>query len=239
MSGSSWNFGDPDILAAEKSYADRYGNERLERDRAKVSAQVDEVLKRVDEEKLDPFIQTRYTRAALAGLARHGEPADVELARTFLDSDDSDSVLEAIRIVGRFGSEDDAAALIQLAVNERGERAREAAAAALKLSPSVDGALSALIQDGRPEVARFALEQWASDHRDAREELLPVLRSLLHNSAAAVREAPVRVLTRLCTTDELEEVLSEYTEGGRYYYNVVGLLDRELYAPPSLKQGPA
>jgi hypothetical protein len=70
--------------------------------------------------KVDDFITARYTAAALAGIALHGEPTDALLTRELLHMSASKDIgnnvrIHALKYLRRCGSATDAALAIQIA----------------------------------------------------------------------------------------------------------------------------
>jgi Domain of unknown function (DUF4062) len=57
------------------------------------------------------------------------------------------------------------------------------------------------------------------------------LRSLLAHSAAKVRISAFDELNRQLDSEQLEELLGDYTRDGHYFYNVVVALDEAIYGP--------
>ena len=82
----------------------------------------------------DEFIEKRYRCAALSVLAVHGAAEDLDVARSAISSEDRDNRKAALQIISRWGGETDVRGLVQLASDDFGDVAMDAASAALRLS---------------------------------------------------------------------------------------------------------
>ncbi len=68
------------------------------------------------------------------------------------------------------------------------------------------------------------------------EDALPLLKELLLNEDGDFRAAAVWQLHQRLGREELSEVLRDYVENDRYFYNVATWLDRLVYAPSPLRE---
>jgi len=185
-------------------------------------------------EDLLGFLRSRFMGAALDGIALHGEPADVRLARDIAtESKLAWRVIGPLaRVLARFGSAADVAPLIPLAGKATGDDEREIALTAFRLSDNPMELAQKLIHSARGHMLEQAIEAltnqpWA--------DLKPLVTTLISDSSPQKRLVGVRLA--LCSNDaESERLLREYTSRESYYYNVVAWLDRLLYAPPLLRE---
>jgi HEAT repeat protein len=97
---------------------------------------VDDFVNRTIEgfSKLEDFIRSQFVEAALSGLIANGEPSDIRFGRQYLANDRHSTKLEAVRIVSKFGTEEDVPALLEIWRDSWGEVRDEAGSAALRLS---------------------------------------------------------------------------------------------------------
>jgi len=193
------------------------------------------------EERLEPlndFIRARFISSALSALAEHGNEGDVELARGYLieeyeDQNWDEVQLEALRIVGKFGTPSDIENVLRIAQNKAGEMRQLASIVALRLSPGAGGAAVDLLQLEDKITAGLAIESLlASDPVEVR----PILEPLLDHKDEDIRTKALAYFVKKYNADELVDLMSGYISRPTYYYNVVCWLDRILYAPPPLRQ---
>ncbi len=173
--------------------------------------------------------------AALEILADHPDQNDRELFLKFLSSDSGDSrqtvvCLRGLSIVGRAEDREkfspllsDALAFVQAA----------AARAYLALSPSsVVGAKDLLSEPSEHRVWVVIRDALKSDER----ALWPLLKPLLGHENENIRRLVCYYAVRILKKAATEKLLNEYLARGRYFYNVVTLLDRALHAPEILRE---
>jgi hypothetical protein len=180
--------------------------------------------------RYDELAKARYAAAGLEALAEHGSPEDAEIARKYIGSKREDVQVEASRILMRFGTSDDAAALIAIAKEGYGKRRQVAAEAALKLSPGPQGAAVALLDTTSSILVSAALKALDRVEFSAVRELVE---GLLNHSDDVVRVKAVSYLVERLSAPQLKEILDDSMEPP-YYYNVICWLDRVLHAPNPL-----
>lgn len=183
-------------------------------------------------EKYDDFIRSQFVEAALAGLAINGEASDIRFGRQYLATDSYTTTLAAVRIVCRFGTEDDVPALLRVSKDSWGEARDEAGICALRLSPSPFEVARDLIQSKSPTLAQAGYA-WLQDQRS--QEASDFFEALLDSGDDKERVRAVCYLSKTRTHDELERVLEGNLEREKYYYNVITWLDRLLYSPDPLR----
>lgn len=187
---------------------------------------------------VEDFVRSQFAAAALSGIAAHGRPEDIDLARPFLANPRRPNIVDeqtthAIDIVRQFGNADDVPGLIDLAVAAYSPGKLAAARAALDLSPDPVATGRILLETGDAQLSGVTVDAlWSTSPTTLGDVLYPYL------SSKSV-DTRVRVLTYFAyqkTRQELEELLEKYLSQDAYYYNVVCWLDRVLYAPEPLRE---
>ena len=177
------------------------------------------------------YIQEMYINAALRILGTQGSPEDSELVRPFLNSPHYPTQIAAIRTIARIGSSEDVDSLVAIARNGKAIVTEEAAVAAVRLGGVK--AASQLVAFRAPlifkPVVREVLAMGDSTVQD--EDLARELVDSLLDDNVVVREAAARFLAVTLPPELVSTLLSLYQENGRYYYNVVGILDRVGLSP--------
>jgi len=101
-----------------------------------------------------------------------------------------------------------------------------AAQAAIKLSPGINGSALEFLRSEKSDLVRIAIKSLETEDRTKVKEILePFLRQenrFLHSYA-------LLYFLKYSSHEELEDLLDRYLQG-RYYYHVVCLIDRILYA---------
>jgi len=183
-------------------------------------------------EDLDEFCTLLFTRAALVGLAKHAQPTDAELVRSYLIHADHPLRDLAVTIISDIGIPEDADILLKIAEEAYGDLKEKAAAGALKLSADPLKVAKELMGSNSSEVVRIAFE-WMFN-QNARE-VKKIFRDLLRDGNEANRVRALYYFSTRLQIAELEGLLDEYIREKDYYYNVVTWLDRLLYAPSPLR----
>ena len=192
-----------------------------------------QILNSFNEQKLEDFIRSLYTEAALSGLANHCQPSDIQIARKYLRDDDRNIRTAAVRIVSKFGDEQDVKSLMDISDEAWGELAELAAATAIRLSPNPHILAIEMARAGGSARKKAAV-RWLVTQDSA--EVRQYFRALLNDEQASNRVQGVHYLSKRLGREELEQLLDEYPNEGTYYYDVVTWLDRLLYAPQSLRE---
>jgi len=214
---------------------DRFSNYKERADnsyRVKYGSAADSIISSFEEKDLNSFVKSRFTEAALAGLVQNGGPEDISLARDYLTDSNDDVILEAVRIVERFGDASDVDTLLALARGKYGELKTSSASAALKFSPEPEGVARALL-DTESSALVGTVVKYLPDNPI--EETAELLEPVLSHKNDDVRLKALVFFSRNLPAEELEELLARYVSRGSYYYNVVCWLDRILYGPSSLR----
>jgi HEAT repeat protein len=178
------------------------------------------------------FIKGEYIAAGLAGVAAHGRPEDVALARPYINSKQFDVRDQALRVLERFGTREDLDALVRIAQSGTGGDSRLAARTALRISPGIDGVARTFLASRSSHLIALALQALTDSGLD---RVQPVIVPLLESEDATIRVTVLSFLVDRKEQGDLQQFLDEYLGRGYYYYNVVTWLDRVLYAPMPLR----
>lgn len=181
-----------------------------------------------DWKKLVDFTRDSHIAAALAGLVKHGKPDDIKYARIFIGSTlyklaDKESII----LMAKFGDSTDSEKLLSYAKSTYGDLKKIAVEPALKLSPGLSNVLKECLLSNDYEIIKVAAKELISIDKP---NSIQLSKDLLENEKDDIRLLGVAVLVKICTNEQLEEILDEYLSRKSYYYNVVTSLDRCLYA---------
>ncbi len=182
--------------------------------------------------KHDDFIRSQFTEAALSGLAANSEPSDIEFGRQYLGNKRQAVKLDAVRIVAKFGTAEDAPSLLGIYRDSYGEVRDEAGMAALRLSPQPFEIARELLQSGHQDLMR-ACSDWL--YAQDSDEVRRFFGGLLDNESATDRERALYFFSRKLDENGLSQLLEAQFLKGTYYYNVITWLDRLLYSPEALR----
>jgi HEAT repeat protein len=180
----------------------------------------------------DDFIRSLFVEAALAGLAVNGDASDIRFGRQYLATDSPDTKLAAVRIICRFGTEEDVPALLNVAKDSWGEARDEAGACALHLSSNRFEVARELIQSRSSELVHTGYT-WLYDQNS--REVADFFEALLDSGDGEERLRSVYYLSRTRKSEDLEKALEANLQKEKYFYNVVAWLDRLLYSPEPLR----
>ena len=192
----------------------------------------------------DSFTKGSFYRAAFQALIPHATPDDVEIAREFLQDPHESTftreiVEDAFQIIAQHGGPAEIDVLWEYVRSEDTGLQKQAAALILDLDPDrfQEHALELLNPEDwtiQKIVYRCALEN---------EQELPTVevRKYLYSSESKVRRGALPYLVRKIDQDALEELLNSYPKSDDidfdfYYYDVIGWLDRLLYAPAPIRE---
>jgi len=179
---------------------------------------------------------TVWRAAALRGLsARGGSEEDAELARRYIEDDDIQTRAAAAELLSLVPSEDDMPALVRYAADNHGSSAADALAAAAGVVGRGEDLLAALGEGEAPRgiVAGMLREIYA---RELPVEL-DTLRPMLHSRDSSTRRHALAIAVRGLDTDQLAELLESYSDADETrYYDVIGVLDRLIYAPSEVAE---
>jgi len=198
--------------------------------KAVVEAVVD---KEVDEffdghEGLEEFVIRQFRVAGLRILAHYGEAQDAKIARECLGVRDEVNH-ECIRVLERCGSAEDVDRLLELSENMRGDSAVYAAKVAMTLADDKSVVATKLIDAENYLLVLVGIEGFdASPSSEVARHLFP----LLGHKREEVRQAATETLAQHIADNRYGDFIDFYiSERDYYYYNVVVLLDRLMYAP--------
>jgi HEAT repeat protein len=129
-----------------------------------------QILEEIQKDKVDEFIRSQFTEAALSGLALNGRPSDVEIARKFLKDERQNTRFAAATIVSRFGDEHDVRTLLEISDEAWGELVDFAAMNAIRLSAQPHLLAIEMVQSdrrGRTDAGlRWLLDQDSAEVRN-------------------------------------------------------------------------
>lgn len=175
------------------------------------------------------FVKAKMIRAALAGLAAHGNESDVRYARKFLGKTCFNTAdPEAAKLLLKYGDISDVEKLIEVALASGGETRQPALEGALKLTNDKIPVLEIMLKEGDAKTAgKAANELWVLDEARVRE----ISKAMLNADDTDKRLRGLAIWVKFCKKVELEALLDEYIATSPHYYNVVTWLDKTLYAP--------
>lgn len=176
------------------------------------------------------FVRKRVRIAALEVLADHPDQSDRELFLKFLSAEFGDfgQAVACLRGLFSVGRAEDCEKFVPLLSDSMASIQAAAARAYLALSPSSVVAAKDLLEEPAEYrvwvVIRYAL-------KSGERSLWPLLKPLLGHENENIRR--LVCYYAVCTLNKAatEKLLNEYLGRGRYFYNVVTLLDRALYSP--------
>lgn len=174
-----------------------------------------------------------YLLSSLKGLSHHGEPSDRALVIPLLGNDDDKIKLAAIRCMQKIGKDFDAENLIKISENSEDQISEEAAYAAIKLSPGPTGAVKKLAMSKNEWLVKIAAKEAAacSDIK-----IWDIFEPRLLDPNQNIRRYTCALALQILDRTKLTKLLKRYLTRERYYYNIVFIIDRALYARPPLKQ---
>jgi hypothetical protein len=184
----------------------------------------------------DPIeaVRSRLRIAALATLADRPEPDDKEVFQKFLSSELSavDQTIACLRGLSGIGSKEDIAGIKPFLSSASVSVKAATARTHLLLAPDRQAAIQdlAVLRSEHIIWVIVALELKRRDIATWKQ-----LRVLLTDTKDEIRRLICYYAVSVLERRELTAVLGEYPKTGRYYYNVVTLLDRALYAPLSAR----
>ncbi len=184
-------------------------------------------------EKVDDFISSQFTEAALYGLARHPQPSDAEIARKYLDDKNRKIQLAAAEIISKVGAEQDVQSLLDISRGAWGGLEELGPKTAIRLSRNPESLAIKLARSGNDIERKIAL-RWLNDKDTT--EIRIYFRGLLDDEDEPRRAVALHYLSARLNEEELKQLLDESLTKQSYYYNVVAWLDRLLYAPQLLKE---
>lgn len=177
----------------------------------------------------------RLRTTALEVLADHPEQKDRELFLKFLSGefDDCEQTVACLRGLSSVGRAEDREKIVPLLADTMAFVQAAAARAYLSLSPStVVGAKDLLSEPSEYRV-------WVVVHHSlkfSKRNLWPLLKPLLHHEGENIRRLVCYYVLRTLKRAATERLLNEYLGHGHYFYNVVTILDRYLYAPDNVRR---
>ena len=171
---------------------------------------------------------------SLALLADHPDPADKKLFLRFLSSELSatDQTIACLRGLSHLAHSDTIESVKPFLSSGSGAVQAAAARAFLSLAPDWEAAIRTLLSAKSEHIIWIIVA--ISLERRARE-IWEQLKPLLTDPSEEIRRLVCYYATSLLERKQLLAALTEYLKSGWYYYNVVVLLDRSIYAPPNVR----
>jgi HEAT repeat protein len=177
----------------------------------------------------------KYIKAALTGLLKNGSPADIEFGRRFLFHKNSDVSIEAVKIIQKWGNDDDISDLIKIAKSSDALLQELATQVALSVSNADLRVVEELLSTEDVIIVSITVGELISQaDKEKIRNFLKNKRYLYHENA----EVRMRILAFYIFQNESENLyalLKDYTSAETYYYDIVCYLDRILYAPVKLQ----
>ena len=173
--------------------------------------------------------------SALEILARNPSSADRDLFLRFLPDDPSNvnQVVACLRGIAAVGLPDDRERLKPFLSSNTNGVVAAASHAYLKLSSNPISAAKDILSDPSEQKVWAVIAEAVQNEDDG---VWPVLEPLLRHENDDIRRMVCYFAARKLKRRALQKLLDEYMNPGHYYYNVVVLLDRALYAPASFRE---
>lgn len=193
---------------------------------SKFGEHADKIIKGFNE-GLVSFMKETLKGSAFKGLLKSPLPSDIDYARNLLShAKYGDTCTPVIQLIKMYGNESDIDHLIVKAKQLYGENKKLCVDVAIALSLSKRTFIEHLIQFEETSIAEIAAENISQLERT---EKIDVSKSSLYSEHDAVRKVSAQLLTELIGKIQIEELLNQYIESGRYFYNVVKIFDEHLY----------
>jgi hypothetical protein len=233
--------GAPAIERARRIARDGPMAERLATIEREVTASDEPVARRAAigelAEQFGEFLDSQLLENALDAIAERVDPdRDAELARPHTESADIFASRTALRILAACGDPRDLRTLVSGLDAAHGALHDVLSDGAMRAAPSMDELLDlvAALTDAPERHFPAILRLATSSGREVSRERL---RALFEDADDDIRVAAVGRLIALESRESLEQTLDAYVEGDHYrYYNVIGILDRVLYAPDAIAE---
>lgn len=181
--------------------------------------------------------QQAFIPAALAILGQEDQTdADIDTAASFLNDQQPEIVVSAVRALGRLGAADRLDEIVTAADRAISDRkwddrlVGEYVDTVFALAQDPGRGAQLLIESSVDDVVVSAL-----DRLTGQPGLETRARDLLLSEASGRREAAARYLASVLEPDALESELDEYVAQGRYFYSVVGIWDAALYGANGIR----
>ena len=217
-------------VEVEEEFEEKFNAIPSEDSKKRIEQMVENSLKKYldDWSKLDDFMLRRFRIAALSALTANPAPEHARWGRQFLTASNRELTLKAIEVLRLCGSKKDVAALSSVVAGPWGEQRTAAASAALELSEDRRKTALAFLEVDDAEVVGLALAALHDYPFD--KELVEAIWPLLRHEHPSIRDAATEHLIVELPRKQLRTLPTVYSRG-QYFYNVVTLVNRELYAP--------
>jgi hypothetical protein len=185
---------------------------------------------RLESDSLD---LSEFISAGLDSLQKFGDINDRELVLPYLNDKCDIIKRSAIAALRRVGLPHDSGTLRMMAEDANGITAETAAETALLLSPGEEGVASYFIKSAKPLLVKAAIRSILPCDP---ERVWMRIKDRLLDSDDDVRKLVCAFAIKKFSAKKLERILDNYLSKDSYYYNVVYMLDRALYAKPPLRK---
>jgi hypothetical protein len=199
-----------------------------ERHAATLGSAAESLIKKTED--LRQFLQSRFIANALIALADNGDHTDIERARKYVRSANSDAARAALKLLRRYGDASDVPLLIEVSSGATWNTTK-LASAIVALAPDLRALIDSVA--GNNALLGAILREIPSASFSVLKDLIE---RLLYNDNMAVRNTSLALLVQNCTSEYLESILDSYLEAKTYYYNVPFWIDRILCAPSFLRE---
>jgi hypothetical protein len=159
------------------------------------------------------------------------ESRSVFLRHVSTDSSKSGQLIASLRGLAKVGLADDRAKLLPFLSSKSEAIEWEASIAYLGLSPTIVAAANDLLASPTKTKVWCIVSQALKTSDTA---IWKVLEKLLFNEDEDIRRMACYFAVKTQTKKQLTALLNKYLTQGWYYYNVVVIIDRALYAPKDL-----
>jgi hypothetical protein len=188
------------------------------------------------EKGIGGFIAAQLTAAALRALLRAGVPRDVHFGRQYITHPNTAVRIEAVRLIGRWGTAADAQRLL-IAAQSGGPATEleEIAEIAFRLTrPARKLDFLGSVRE-QSQLATWSVRKLADiSGKQAFREVL----ELLDHRDAPIRRVAAEVVFEKVDLAKFADLFNQHALTDTYYYNVMCALDRKLYTPAWLSPSP-
>jgi hypothetical protein len=176
------------------------------------------------------FIKSTFISAALTGLAIHGSSEDIIYARKHLGKLEYNLGSKAcLDIISRYGDDTDVDNLVNFASSiYTADLIAYSVEIAIKLSTNKDEFINRLISHNNNSIVTIAAKYISILTGENR---ISTAIKLLLSKESTIRKIGASILVQNLDDEKLEAILDNYITNNLYYFEVVVMLDRCLYAP--------
>ena len=192
-----------------------------------------EKIKALYTKDLQDYFMYKLVSAALAGLAKNGNAEDVKYARKYFGNTAHGLAdKESIKILAKYGDSSDLKKITDFASRSYGELKTLALKAALNISRDSIDLLSQYVFSNDKEISKLSANVLDSI---STEGVITLAGKMVEHENENVRINGLAISIKRANEEDIEEFLEGYVLRGTYYYNVVTMIDRCIYAPGRYK----